>query len=153
MTESDNPSKELTLIDPLDSNLKRAEYAGFRGLTGEVVYQVRQGIVLFSAASSSRDSTSTVNAAESVIMAICQAEGIDWKDESFLDKYRFFDLSTPIGYPGRTDSPFERLMFNLVGLGEIQIDELNIRYYREGIFVESWTPVDIHGRPLASLED
>ncbi|OGM14122.1 hypothetical protein A3D84_03425 [Candidatus Woesebacteria bacterium RIFCSPHIGHO2_02_FULL_42_20] len=132
MTEEAS-SQELVLINERDRELKRIEYAGFGGTTGEVVYQIQDGRVIFSATRGSRDATSTINAAESVIAAICNAEGIDWRD------------------PSRRDNPITMLINQHLRLEDIQIDELKLRPDGDSIYVELWTPVDIKGRPLSPV--
>ena len=142
--ESDLSIEQLLSGEKLP--LKRVEYEW--GVTsgnrkGEVVYEIRDKKVIFSAIRSAREAPSSVNAAEAIIVAICDAEGIDWKDPSFCQKYEFYDLSTPIGYPWRKDPSFQAY---LEGEGEVQIDKLEIKPTGNYLHVESWTPVNLEGK-------
>lgn len=110
----------------LAPRIKTVEYKGFREHKGKVAYIVEQGKVLFTATISAFQTTSTINAAEAIVEAICEAEGIDWKNPKQLEKYEFYDLKSQIGYPYQNPSEFE-----ILKLG-IRPDD------RRGIFVESW---------------
>ena len=48
---------------------------------------------VFSQISDARVTTSSINLAESIIIAICEQEGLE------LQRVRFFDLQTALGYP------------------------------------------------------
>ena len=122
---------------------KTVEYEDFIGRKGKVVYELRGNKVIFSSLRSAREATSTIQAAELVVKAICNAEGIDWENSEFGNKYEFYDLSTPIGYPSRKDDYLNRLLREGVGLGEVEIDRLNIVHTNGTIFVESWTPMNL----------
>lgn len=138
----ENVSLEKILLIRGESEPKRVEYQwGLGNKKGEVVYQVRDNKVIFSAIISSREAPSTVNAAEAVVVAICEAEGINWKAPSFYKDYEFYDLSTPLGYPGRKENPF---LWLTEDLGEVQIDRLEIKPHRNYLHVESWTPVHLN---------
>ncbi len=132
------------LVSEERPGLKEVEYDDFIGRKGKVVYERRGNRVIFSAVRSSREATSTVNAAEIVVVAISEAEGIDWRDPEFGNKFEFYDLSTPVGYPSRKNSPFRELM----GLGDVEIDRLNINPdpATNYIHVDSWTPVNLGER-------
>ena len=65
---------------------------------GVVKYMVQHKNCIFSGVTSSREFTSTVNAAEYVIQAIAEAEGLDPRE------IRFFDLCTRLGYPSQEAS-------------------------------------------------
>ncbi|OGY15645.1 MAG: hypothetical protein A2784_04505 [Candidatus Chisholmbacteria bacterium RIFCSPHIGHO2_01_FULL_48_12] len=107
--------------------LKKVEYKGFRGHNGEVAYQRRGNKVLFSAITEAGETTSTVNAAEAVVKAICEAEGVDWRGEDF-GSLEFYDLMTKVGYPCRKleDWEINRLgvvVGNVDGKKQIQVTE------------------------------
>lgn len=123
-----SPRQEVAPVPPL----KKVKYRGFRGHDGEVVYQMRGNKVLFSALTGADQTTSTVNAAEAVIKAICEAEEINWRDGGFPQRFKFYDLMTKKGYPGRKleDWEINRLDVATSGVG----DEREIE-------VTAWTPV------------
>lgn len=130
----------LTLQDT--RNLKRVEYKGFRGNNGEVVYRIQGKKVMFSAIQSALEATSSINAAESIVKAICNTEGIDWRKPSFFKEYEFYDLTTPLGYRHRTEYP-------IPGEDPIQILKLAlVPSGKEGLHVESFTRVGLDGKPL-----
>ncbi len=81
--------------------LKKIEYQGFHGSKGEIVYRKEGGKVIFSALKGSDQATSTINAAEEIVKAICLAEGIEWRDPAFFDNFEFYDFTTLLGYPSR----------------------------------------------------
>lgn len=76
--------------------LKLVEYPGFSPrYNGRVAYLVRGREVYFtSAISHKKNPTSTINAAEDVILAIAQAENLDWR------MFTFHDIQTCLGYGG-----------------------------------------------------
>lgn len=120
------------------SRLKFVEYKGFHGKNGGVVYEIRDKKVIFSAICAG--TTSSVNAAEAIIIAVCEAEGIDWRDPAFCERYEFYDLSTPVGYPSRKSPSVQALMAEL---GEVQIDKLGVEQRDSFPHVTSWTPVSL----------
>lgn len=122
--------------------LKEVEYYGFHGSKGKVAYEIRGKKIIFTALCSSREATSTVQAAEKVVTAICEAEGIDWKDPEFNNKYEFYDLSTPIGYPGRTEGQLKAIR-EIAEMGDVQIDKLEIIRDKNYIFVHNWIPINL----------
>lgn len=105
---------------------KRIRYEGFHlpKHDGEVAYMIVGNNVLFTALIPyTKGATSSINAAEAIIHAICRAENIRWED------YTFFDAQTSLGYPHHES-------------GYFCIDRLEIEP-RDGehIHVESWSPV------------
>ena len=107
--------------------LKEVEYPGFRPLRrkGRVAYIIVDAKVFFSGLTHFTEATSTINDAEGVVKAICQAEGLDWQ------KCQFYDIQTHQGYK---KSP-----------GEYCVDRLKVvsRQERgsEVLRVKAWHPI------------
>lgn len=71
--------------------------------SGLIIYTVHSDgkVVYFSGITNPEQSTSTVNAAEQIIAAICSKEGLDWEGVSF------YDIQTHLGYykdPGEIEA-------------------------------------------------
>lgn len=141
--EVGNELVKILSIKEGKSDLKEIEYKGFHNRDGKIIYQRSGSVVIFSAITSSGESTSSVNAAEAIIAAICKAESVDPKDPGFCKKYEFFDLSTPVGYPNRK-APIVRLILEASGLKDVQIDKLEIspRESGYGFHVDHWIPMN-----------
>jgi len=80
---------------------------------GKVAYAIIGGCCYFSGLTASGQATSTINAAESIVQAIADQEGVP------IEKLRFFDLQTHRGY----DKPegefaFDELVFDDESLGQ-----------------------------------
>ncbi len=149
MANNENNLSIAKFLSGERTQFKRVEYTwGIGRRKGEVVYEIRGTRVIFSSIRSSEETPSTVNAAEAIIIAICDTEGIDWRAPLFCEKYEFYDLSTPVGYPYRNDSSFQATA-EYFGLGEIQIDKLGIKPTENYLHVTSWTPVGLMGRESA----
>lgn len=79
--------------------LKEVSYRGFgRKGDGRVVYTVLDNQVFFSGITLPRESTSTINAVESIISAICEAEALDWKTTTFYDIRTHRGYYKPVGF-------------------------------------------------------
>lgn len=89
-------------------------------LFGEVLYLL-DGQNVYFAGVSGPEYTSTINAAESVVAAICQAEKINWITR------RFFDIQTHRGYQHRP--------------GWYIVDELHFDVEAMRLRVNDWEPV------------
>lgn len=75
--------------------VKEVGYNGFWPPTSasKVRYIVLGNEVFFTATEDCSKVTSTINAAEEIIEAICKKEGLRWKE------CRFYEIQTAIGYP------------------------------------------------------
>lgn len=117
--------------------LQEVNYAGFTPVSGgKVAYTVVSDKVYFSGLTSPLQSTSTINATESVIQAICQAAGLDWTT------CEFYDIQTHRGYPQRIP-------------GEWVIDKLHVVCHSSDPHrphVVSWTPLELELLPQAVFE-
>lgn len=100
----------------MDPRLKEVEYQGFvLSHNGRIAYAVIEKEVFFSGLI--RGVTTTINAAEAVVKAICEAEKIRWQD------YTFIDIQTHCGYH---KAP-----------GEFEVDVLGLGIGEE-LIVQSW---------------
>lgn len=95
--------------------LKHTTYQGFHRRRVQFVYMVEGYRVYFSGV---ERGTSTINAAEEVIQAICQTERIRWEDQIF------YDVRTSKGYPGHRPEwcEVERLTVKETG-GRIEVTQ------------------------------
>lgn len=115
------------------------DYPGFvQSSGGRVRYVVYVNKVYFSALTSARESTSTINAAERIIRSICTAEGLEWSN------YMFFDIQTSVGYPWHDQGYFkaEKLDVTAIGGGDFAVEGWHQvaghpRNYR-GLLYEVW---------------
>ncbi len=75
--------------------VKEVDYPGFMppASASKVRYIVLGNKVFFTATEDCSKITSTINAAEQIIEAICKKEGLRW------DKFSFYEIQTAIGYP------------------------------------------------------
>ncbi len=89
---------------------------------GIVKYAIRDKSCIFTGLTSSRVSPTTINAAEYVIRAIAETEGLDPR------LITFYDLLTRRGYPDQP-KPYEFV-------------RLMIGYQNNQIHVVAWTPVE-----------
>ena len=105
------------------NNLDKLVYQGFGSNSwGVVAYAVSGNTVYFSGLTPGYLSTSTINAAENVVLAICNKLGKRW------DELRFVDIQTHLGYVKKT--------------GEFCADELVIAPGQAGRpVVTAWKPV------------
>ncbi len=113
---------------------KIVEYEGFYlpKHNGKVAYLVIGEDVFFTGITSSRQCTSTINAVESVIKAICDAEGFAWNTKNW------YDYQTRTMYPGHEAGyiTVNRLMISQSGSG------INCQYL-DRIPLES-VPEEVH---------
>lgn len=115
------------------AELKETAYPGFHPpkSKGRVAYIIIDTVVFFSGLTPTGESTTTINDAEGVIEAICEAEGLKW------ESCQFYDIQTHRGY---RKSP-----------GEFDVDRLNVAPQRIGgtnrPWVDSWQPVEFEELP------
>jgi len=89
------------------TNIRRTTYRGFNGQEGEVLYVIIDGRCTFT--TTSLDTTSSINAAERITLAICADEACnEWQ----LD---FFDLQTRLGYDSKDAGHYD---YDQVVLGQ-----------------------------------
>jgi hypothetical protein len=117
---------------------------------GRISYKRRENRFIFSALQGYDKVASSVQAAERIVVAICEAEGLDWREPEFFEKHEFYDLSTPIGYPSRNDELWRRVRLSH-GLGDVELDKLEIVPTGNYINVESWTPINVPEERAALL--
>jgi hypothetical protein len=99
---------------------KRIDVPGFcaQSLPTPIGYKLYGDRCVFSQLSTGDEVvTSSINLAEAIIMAVCEAESID------LSQTRFFDLQTRLGYPG---SPHKSKP-GIFEFEEIRIEEAGLR--------------------------
>ena len=137
---SGEEASDLTLSQEGASRLKEIEYEAMLNpaFTGKVVYERRGNRIIFSGIETDHPSPGTVNGAENVIKAICKAEGLNWKKDGFFDEYKFFDLSTPTGFPGRRG-----LWHKLSGRPDIELDQLFVNNKGGNVHVDKWKPINL----------
>ena len=106
-------------------SLKEVDFDGFYPpmTKSKVAYVVDGYNIYFSGLE--RRKTSTINAAEEVILVLCRAEGLKWQN------CQFYDIQTHLGY---RKSP-----------GEYIVDSLKVIRPSggspESLFVEAWRPM------------
>ena len=105
----------------MDPRFKEVDYSVFFSprYIGKVAYVIIGREVFFSGLTRT---TTTINAAEEIIRAICEAEGIRWQD------FTFVDIQTHCGYP---KTP-----------GDFEADVLELRSGEE-LTVEGWRPANL----------
>lgn len=111
--------------------LKKVTYPGFNPprTKGQVAYVVIGSEVFFSGLTGLDKTTSTINGAEGVILAISGAEGLNWND------YRWHDIQTHLAY-------------NRQEPGEFFIDRLHISVEPDGRpLVDGWDSVNPDSLP------
>ena len=115
----------------MDPRFEEVEYPGFGGDgDGWVAYKIIRKEVFF--AGLIREATSTINAAEDIIRAICKAEEISWQD------FTFVDIQTHRGYQ-KAPGEFKA---NVLKLGS-----------GEELSVESWQPISLTKKVRQLFDD
>lgn len=106
--------------------IKEAVYLGFwpPASSSIVRYIVLDNDVFFTATEDCSKVTSTINAAEQIIEAICKKEGLQWQN------CRFYEIQTAIGYPWHGDDYLE-------------LDELQVVDQNGHPSVEEWQRVPV----------
>jgi hypothetical protein len=80
-------------------DLKYLDYEGFnRNSGGRVAYLVADDQVIFSGLTLPSESTSTINAAENIVEAICETEGLNWRSVTFYDIRTHRGYHKPAGF-------------------------------------------------------
>lgn len=85
-------------------HLKQLDYNEKSDRPGQVAYLVSGLEVYFTATAMSQ--SPTIADGELIIQAICEAEGINWRD------YSFHDIQTSVGYPRRIGHQIDRLVLD-----------------------------------------
>lgn len=79
-------------------NVQIIDYPGFRkGSPGQIAYVVDGNNIYFAGLTPPHEATSTINAAEAVIVAICTAGGVHWKHGTFHDVQTHRGYNYPVG--------------------------------------------------------
>ncbi len=103
------------LVDQVVSDIKRLFYRGVRppSTIAEIAYIVSGQKIMFTALENVMAKTSTITAAEEIVLKIYLQEKIPWRN------YEFYDLRTKVGYPHHQDDNYfcvEQLMLKHTAL-------------------------------------